>query len=803
MFLHELRHAWRQLTTRPGYALLSASVLGVGLGVVLFLFSLVNSLMLEPLPFPDAARLMSIGEATASGNGIDDLDSDEYLNLRGRLRGIDDIGAYTHAGVSLDAGAGATWYPGAQLTASMMHLVGIRPILGRTFAEADDKPGAARVVMMDEAIWRNDFKADPHIIGRAVRANGEWATVVGILPVDFGFPGASRLWLPLRLETGRHDEISAVAKLKMSTGLEQARQELDPLAGRLQRELPEWRNGQRLTMKPMALSFVPEDMRRWVWLMFAAGTLVLLLACVNVANLQLVQTLNRRRELAVRSALGGTRWHLMGGVLAESLILSVGALAIALPIVQLGNRWIVSTYISHQQPDTFRHFGIDGRVLVFAAFAALLSTAVAGLVPAWRASRTDLQDALRDGGKGSGGGFVRVAKALVVVEIALTVVLLMGAGTFIRALDGLMTMPIAGGTHAQHILTADIALPPGGYANADQRIDFFETIAERLRREPGVIDATIANTVPGAALGSHEYVSARGQPRPADGWPRAELGIVDQFFLQTYDVHLSEGRFFTDKDDADSPAVTVIDRKAAAALWPGRDPIGQTLLMHPGQPWERTLTVVGVIEPLRMDELQEKPLPGVLMPLRQAMTQEPLKAIGVAVHTRTDGAAFAARLTAIVRGVDTQAAVHGLRNQSQAMAMGRVGLMVLTEVFTALGLVALLLAAAGLYGVLAFSVTQRTREIGIRRAIGASHARILRAAGRQLAWQLGLGLGIGMALAWPWSRILADPNLHTGDYDAAVFVPVLAVVVLMTIVASLVPLVRALRVDPAVALRYE
>jgi hypothetical protein len=281
------------------------------------------------------------------------------------------------------------------------------------------------------------------------------------------------------------------------------------------------------------------------------------------------------------------------------------------------------------------------------------------------------------------------------------------------------------------------------------------------------------------------------------------MGIVDAHFLDTYGVRLREGRFFDARDRADSARVTVVDAKMAAAMWPHGDALGRKLVLWPGRPSAATLTVVGVIEPLQMDGLLEKPLPGMLLPLDQSATQEPLHGVGLAVRMHGDAGAFAQRLADAVHAIEPQAAVYGTHSQAGAIAESRVGLTVLSSVFGALGLVALLLAGAGLYGVLSFSVAQRTREIGIRRAIGAGHGAVVRTVARQLAWQLGIGLGVGFVLAVPWSGVLADPGLHTRAHDPAVFVPVLLVVLGVSALAALVPLLRALRVDPAVALRYE
>ncbi|CAM5379460.1 ABC transporter permease [Rhodanobacter lindaniclasticus] len=376
MIVREFREAWRRLARRPGYAALSVAVLGVGLGVALFLFSLVNTLILQPLPMPHAERLLALGEPSSSGNGLGDIDSDQYLALRGHLRSVELIGAYAGVGVGLDAGNSATYYQGSRMTASMMSLFGLKPLLGRGLMPSDDEPGAAPVALLSESLWRHAFKADPHIIGRAVRVNGAWTTVVGVLPASAGdLPvTGNQVWLPLPLQPGQHRDLAGVVRLAPGSQLAQARAELDAWGARLQQALGPGQHSRGIIVKPLGFTFVPEDMRQWVWLMFGAAVLVLLLACVNVANLQLVQTLQRRHELALRSALGSGRTHLMFGTLVESLLLSFAALAIALPIVHGGNRWIVAMYFS-EAPGTvpFHHFGIDAVVTAVALAAAVLA----------------------------------------------------------------------------------------------------------------------------------------------------------------------------------------------------------------------------------------------------------------------------------------------------------------------------------------------------------------------------------------------------------------------------------------------
>lgn len=801
MIVREFRQAWRRLVRRPGYALVSVLVMGVGLGVVIFVFAGVNNVALHPLALPHADRLVVIGEPDSNAVGY--MDSDQFLALKGHFKSVDSMGAVVETGINLGDGSGAIRESGARMTASAMRLVGVQPLLGRTLNAADDAPGAPSVVLLSESVWRQTFKADSHIIGRTVLVNGAFATVVGVLPKHFGFPDATKVWLPLRLRSNEHRSVFVVGRLAPSVQLSQARAELDSWAAPLQRILPPGQHAKALVVAPLSASIVPRDLARWVWLMFGAGVLVLLLACINVANLELVQTLQRRHELALRSALGSSRVRLVAGALAESILLGVASLAVAFPIALAGQWWMDVTWLdAHPEQQIFMH-GIDGWVVAFGIVIAILSTLLAGGIPAWRASRANLQGTLRDGGKGTSGGFAHVAKVMVVAEVALTVVLLVGAGMFVRAVNQLLAQPAVGAEHAAHVLIAQVALLPEQYKSDTQRIRFFDDVVARLRRYPGVVDATASNAVPSAQLGSHEDVSLPGRAEPDEGWPQVQMAIVDSRFLDTYGVHLVQGRFFSAQDPAGGEKVAVIDAKTAAAFWPHQNPLDRTLVLYPGKPYAQTLTVVGVIQQLQLDSALEKSVPGLLIPLRQAAGATPLHRVGLAVRTRAPAGTFHQQLAAAVHAVDPQAAVYSVQSQARYVSEQRLGVTVLADVFTVLGLVALFLAAVGLYGVLAFSVAQRTREIGIRRAIGAGSGAIVRTVLRQLGWQLGLGLAIGIALAVPWSNLLANPDVRTRAHDPVVFIPVLLVVIGVSVLAALVPLIRALRVDPAVALHFE
>lgn len=614
------------------------------------------------------------------------------------------------------------------------------------------------MVLLGASLWRHAFHANPHIVGTSIKVGGRFSTVVGVLPTSFQFPPAVQVWTPMHLAPNQHESVGVVARLAPGVSLAQARAELDTFAGPLQRALPAGQKVQPLAMAPLSYGLVPPGLRHWVWLMFGAGIIVLLLACVNVANLQLVQTLKRRHELALRSALGSSRLRLVGGALAESLIVGMAALVPAFAITWGGMRWLRAAWLSIHPGSIPYVSGIDGSVVAFAVIVAVLVTTLAAVIPAWRAAHANLGDALRDGSKGSSGGMARVTKGLVIVEIALTVVLLVGSGTFVRGLDRLLAQPVAGAAQASHVMTARVVWPGTTYQSAGQRVQFLDKVVRRLRHTSGVISATAANTIPSATRGSEIYVGRLGHPRPAQGWPVAALGIAGPDFLGTYDIKLLRGRFFAARDRAGSKPVAVVDERMAARFWPHGDALGHQMTLHPGTSKARTVTVVGVIQTLQVAGGLSTPVPSILVPLDQAAVPGYLNVSELAVRVHGNAVAYASKLTTAVHAVDPAVATREVHTQATAISRSRAGLTVLADAFGFLGLVALLLAAAGLYGILAFSVAQRTREIGVRRAIGASSAAIARTVGKTLVWQLGIGLLIGVALAIPWSGMLWLPR---------------------------------------------
>lgn len=803
MIFDALFNAARRLRARPGNTALSIGILSLGLVSALFLFGAINVMVLRPLPFPEADRLVSVGwMQPARGNEVQSFDAADWLAIREALPMFDQVAVQGGpATVNIASGEHVARYNGAMVGANLLRLLDVKPLLGRAFTDEDDQPGAALTVLLGEQVWRNDFGADPQIIGKVIRSNGEAATIIGVMPAWFRYPFDQEAWIPRRLAANDGFTTEVVARLAPGVSLDQAQLALTNLSRDMGERFTPVRDGAVLGLIPLHHSFVEDVVRHTLWMMFGAGLLVLLLACVNVANLQLAAILPRRRELAVRSALGADRRRLLGELMAEAALMAGIATVLAVLGNDLLSHWWMA-YISNSGLTVpfylTPHY--DWRDFVFVPLVALATCLCAGLIPALRAAGTDAQDALRDGSKGShGGAFARIARAMVVGEVALTVVLLIGAAMFLRGIDGMIGFDNGSRSDPATVLTGRVGLFDADYPTTTDRIRFFERVVERLRDDPRVLAASVGNAIPGRNSSGSEEVMAEGAGKPADGYLRVENAFVDDGFAQVYGLRLREGRFFDARDTADSAAVAVIDRRVAERLWPGRPALGQQLVMNPDATEPARLTVVGVMDDLHLRSISASPRASVLRPFAQA----PSRFATLALQLRGDAAAFAPALAEAVRGVDPHTPVYWVQSHAEVLRQNRVGTVVLGQMFGGVGVMALILAAAGLYGVLAFSVEQRTREIGIRRAIGSGRVDVVRLVFRRIATQLALGLGIGLALALPWSAMLANPAFHTKAYDPMIFGSVVAMVLGVALASALLPLRRALRVQPMTALRYD
>jgi predicted permease len=799
----ETKAAFRAVASAPAFSALVVAVLGVGLGCTIFMLVMLNTFVLRPLPFPAPEELMSAGYATPhSGDDIEDVTTRDLVSLRRALDGKAEVGGFTRSTVTLNDMDNAERFDGASVTANFWRVLGVAPMLGRDFTADDERPGAASVVVLSWDIWQQRYGGDPAIIGRGVRVNSAPATVIGVMPPRFSYPYKEMVWLPARLaESTSPDEDGYVVVLRRHAGVADTavRTAIDAWFADAVRAEPDRLRGFAMRVDPLEYLTISRATRAILGIMLAAVVLVLLVACANATNLLLTRTIGRRQELAVRVALGASRTRLIVHLLAQSLLLSLVATAIALPLAAaLAAYQERSFLVADNGPPHWLRFDMDGSVVAMALGAALLTALATGILPALRAAGSAPAGALRDGTRRvSGGAFARISRVLVVGEIALSCLLLISVGTMVRGVAALDRIDL--GIDTDHLLTARVALFPSRYPSGADQVRLFETLVERVRADPAVAAAGAGTVLPGRVSFMHDVVASGTAQPPDQRAPAASYGAVDDGFLAAYGIALQEGRFFDTRDAAGGERVAVVDRLFAERFGNGASLVGKRFRLDPNDPKGATVTVVGVIGRLRLNQPSDTQAPTMLVPLRQ----DPDRIVSLAVRTRGAPGAFAPRLAAIMREVDADTPLYWVRDYRAIIAGVTYGERVVAQWFGAFGLVALLLAGAGLYGVMAFNVGQRIREIGVRRALGAPDTRVLGSLFARSVVQLAAGLAIGLALGIPFTNALTAWLTSIERESAGVVLAALGVLVGAALLATLIPARRALRVDPMVALRYE
>ncbi|MGE5732594.1 MAG: ADOP family duplicated permease [Gemmatimonas sp.] len=798
----DVRFGVRALRSRPAFALTTLITLALGIGGNAAIYSVVYAVLLKPLPFKQPERLVHLWEVYESNvDSRSEASYPDYLDWRSRNHVFADLAGYHGSGFLLGTDR-AVVVPGGKSTWNFFDVLGVRPLVGRTFARGEDDVGAPRVALLTFGIWQTQFAGDRGVIGRTIMLDGAPATVIGVLPRDFQFAreGSAQIWTPLdrgtalRQRRGSH-WLKVVARLRDGVTLSAASSDMSVIMRDLAREYPESNAGRDSQIVPLRDELVG-SVRPLLLVLYGAVAVVLLVACANVANLLLMRGTDRQREIAVRVALGAGRGRLVRQLLTESMLLSIAGATLGLVLAQVGVRSLLAAIpmATRARFPALLTAGVDANVVVYSIVISIVAGLAFGLAPALRTSRTSVQEVLRNGGRGSTTG-ASLREALVVAELSLTLMLLCGATLFGRSLARLLSLDL--GFRAQHVTTAGILLPKTTYGDKASQVMAFARIEAGLRSLPGVTDVGLVSKLPLDFGNSVGFDFAGRAPSPAGQSPSASYREVAGSYFKTLDVPLMSGRAFDARDAATSPAVGMVNREFAVAYFQGKDPVGASLLFGP----KDSVRIVGMVGDGPIGNVGDKIPPTLYLPL----TQSAEYFMSVVIRGDADAKQLARAITKVVTdnapgaAVVNPAPMDQLIAESSSVFMRRFPLL-LVGVFAG---TALILAVVGIYGVVSYSVAQRSREMGIRLALGAQPRNLVSMIVREGGWLTAGGVLIGVVATLVASRFVTKMLYGVAPSDPATYVAVSALLAAIALVAMVVPARRASRVDPAVTLRGE
>ncbi len=810
--LQDIRYGFRMLIHNPGFTAAAVIALALGIGGNSAIFSVVNAVLLKPLGYKDADRLVTINHNYPKLDLKASVSAVGYTHYRKVNASFEDMAAFTGWPANLTESGEPERLRALRVTPSFFPTLGIGATMGRVFSADEDQEGREHVVVISDGLWRRRFGSDPSIIGRSIMLNGESYSVIGIAPPGFQFGSEigqpTELWAPIAFPQAQmqpsqwtNEYLTVLARLKPNVTLEKAQAEFDSIAANVRQQYftggaPKDAGSWNLLVRSFNEVVVGDIKPALLVLMVAVG-LVLLIASANVANLLLARAAARQKEIAIRSALGAGRLRVIRQLLTESLLLAITGGAIGLTLGYWGVKLLVA--LNRDRIPRAQDISLDGWVVAFTIGISILTGIVFGLVPALQSSRSDLHETLKEGGRsGSGGTRSGLRSTLVVAEIALALMLLVGAGLLIKSFIKLQQ--VTPGFQPQNVLVMQLSLPNLKYSGPAQVDGFYQRLLEKVKAIPGVREASTGTNVPlsGSNSSGSFQIENRTFP-PGQMSPWGSRAWVGSNYLQTLGIPLIKGRFFDDHDVIDAPGTAIIDETMARKFWADEDPIGKRITFEgpPSQPKWRE--IVGVVGHVKQRGLEGESPVQYYIPLRQ----RPLNSVFLVVRTSSDPSSLTPSVRGAIRSLDPELPVFNVTSMEQlvsdSMAQRRFS-MFLFGIFAA---VALVLASVGLSGVMAYSVTQRTHEIGIRMALGASRGQVLRLVVGQGMILSAVGLGLGVAGALAATRLMAKLLFGVGATDPTTFVVIALVLGLVALVASYLPARLATRVDPMIALRYE
>ena len=800
--LQDIRFGLRTLLRTPGFTLIAVIALALGIGANTAIFSVVNTVILRPLGYARPERLVKVMALnTKDAQAPTNISYPNFVDWKAQNHVFTDMATYYQNSCNLTGAGDPQQLKAQNITANLFSVVGVKPILGRSFTEDEEKPNGPSVAILSNSLWLRRFGGDASIVGKSITIDGKSTTVVGILPAGFNLVPETDIWLPLGLPLDERMRLSlfldGIARLKDDVSLGQAKAGMSTIADGLAKQYPRTNTNWTVTVTPL-MDDVVGQVRTKLFVLLGAVGFVLLIACANVANLLLAKASARQKEISIRMAVGASRSRIIRQLLTESVILSVCGGLLGLLLASWGISSLVS--LSKNLPRV-SEIGIDFRVLGFTFGISLLTGLVFGLVPAIQSSKVDLNEALKDGSKGSSGAaHNRLRNILVISEIALALMLLFGAGLLIRSFRQLVN--VDPGFNEEHILTFDMTLPQTKYATPDQASMFFQQTLANLRRIPGVESVAANTTIPlgGGFQVSLFYIEGRPARGPED-YTATSVDTISPDYLKTMGIKLLRGRDITEQDRKEVEHVVLISESMAKKFFPNEDPLGKHLKMGGGpqsqNPW---MTVVGVINDVKQFGLESKKGESTMyIPYLQA----PDNYSAFLMRARGKPESLVSAVRSVVQAIDKDQPIANVKTMDQILSeyvsQNRFYMLLLT-IFSG---IALLLASIGIYGVMSYSVTQRTHEIGIRMALGAKPMDILKSITGQGMLLAGIGIVVGASGAFLLKSLVSTMLFNVSTTDPATFVAIAAIIVAVCFFATYIPARRGMKVDPMTAMRSE
>lgn len=804
--LRDLKLSARSFSKHPGFAAIAVLTLALGIAANTTIFSTLDALILHPFSFPNQQRLLVLWERNlAVGTMRGSVAPGNFTDWREQTQVCEQVVAIDQMWFDLADGADPERFPGYGVTQGFFDALGVKAASGRTFLPEESEPGREQVVVLKHSFWQQHLAGDPQIVGKTITLNRKTFTVVGVMPADFNYPyNAGEMWTPLvfdREEQHNRENhyLRVIGLLKPGVTIAQAQAELNGIAQRAQHQFPESNSGRDVSVVTLTDDAV-RGARAGVPIIMGAVVFVLLIACANVANLLLVRAASRQRETAVRLALGASRARLIRQALTESALLGLlgGALGLLVSV------WAIQA-LAHGIPEGFSKFipgwsrlGINFTVLAFTFVVSLLAGSLAGLAPVWHSTRTNLNEALKAGGRGDSGkgGHTRLRSVLVVSEVALSLVLLIGAGLMVRSFVELLRADL--GIKPENVLAMQISLPPDSYEDKSKRLDFYQQLLGRVETLPGVMKSGAVSIVPFSSSNNSNNFQIIGQPPFRKGEePYVEVRVTTPGYFDAIGTALRRGRLFTAQDDAKAGRVILVNETFAKRFLPGQEPVGQRLRL--GNDDKDTQEIIGVVADVKNDDLEEIVDPTSYLPYSQNAN----RTMNLIIHGTQDPAQLVSAVRSEVRALDPSLPVSNVKTVSQMIDERISPKRLMTYILAVFALCALLLASVGIYGVMSYAVTQRTQEIGIRMALGARAADVLKLVLRNGMSLTLIGVAIGLVGAFALTRLLASLLFQVTPTDRLTFAAVALSLIVVALLACFIPARRATKVDPLVALRDE